>query len=390
MFLTATLARNPRLVEAAAGLHRTGRIPPDTYLIDLDAVAANAAALAAVAAAHDVRLWPVFKQVGRNPHVIRTVAEHLPLAAAIDLRGVRAIQDAGAGLGNVGHLVQLPVGAMRDVLARRPSYVTVFGADQARAVSAAAEHLGITQPLLARVVAATDRFYPGQEGGVPLDDVEKFAAEVEGMDAVTLDGVTSFPCLLYDEPSAAIAPTPNLQTLLTARSRLAAAGSPVSVVSAPSATAAASIPVLAAHGATHGEPGHALTATTPLHATDLTQPELPAMVYVSEIAHILPDGRPAVFGGGFYPRGRPSEALVFPSTGEPFTLPVEPAPPENIDYYRLLGAPPSGSPLRVGDTAVLAFRTQIFVTRSSVGALRGVSSGRPRLLGLADSHGRPW
>ncbi|MCP9972009.1 alanine racemase [Actinomadura madurae] len=279
---------------------------------------------------------------------------------------------------------------MRDVLARRPAYVTVFGADQARAVSAAAEHLGITQPLLARVVAATDRFYPGQEGGVPLEDVEKFAAEVEGMDAVTLEGVTSFPCLLYDESSAAIAPTPNLQTLLTARSRLAAAGSPVSVVSAPSATAAASIPVLAAHGATHGEPGHALTATTPLHATDLTQPELPAMVYVSEIAHILPDGRPAVFGGGFYPRGRPSEALVFPSTGEPFALPVEPAPPENIDYYRLLGAPSSGSPLRVGDTAVLAFRTQIFVTRSSVGALRGVSSGRPRLLGLADSHGRPW
>lgn len=390
MFLTATLARNPRLVEAAAGLHRAGRIPPDTYLIDLDAVAANAVALAAVAAAHDVRLWPVFKQVGRNPHVIRTVAEHLPLAAAIDLRDARAIQDAGAGLGNVGHLVQLPRNAVRDVLARRPEYVTVFGVDQARAVSAAAEDLGITQPLLARVVAATDQIYPGQEGGVPLPDVEKFAAEVRDMDAVALAGVTSFPCLLFDESSAAIAPTPNLQTLLTARSRLAAAGSPISVISAPSATAAASIPLLAAHGVTHGEPGHALTATTPLHATDLTQPELPAMVYVSEIAHILPDGRPAVFGGGFYPRGRPNEALVFPSAGEPFTLPVESAPPENIDYYRLLGAPSSGAPLRVGDTAVLSFRTQIFVTRSSVGALGGVSSGRPRLLGLSDSHGRPW
>ncbi|MCP9955272.1 hypothetical protein LUX33_47580 [Actinomadura madurae] len=97
MFLTATLARNPRLVEAAAGLHRTGRIPPDTYLIDLDAVAANAAALAAVAAAHDVRLWPVFKQVGRNPHVIRTVAEHLPLAAAIDLRGAGRSRTPGRG-----------------------------------------------------------------------------------------------------------------------------------------------------------------------------------------------------------------------------------------------------------------------------------------------------
>ncbi|WP_131735567.1 alanine racemase [Actinomadura roseirufa] len=390
MFLTATTARNPGLVDAAAGLHRAGRVPPDTYLIDLDAVAANAAALAAVADANGVRLWPVFKQVGRNPHVIRTVAEHLPTAAAIDLRGARALRRAGVRLGNVGHLVQIPVNAMDEVLAWRPEHVTVFGADQARAVSAAAARLGITQPLLARVVAEADEIYPGQEGGVPLTGIEKFAAEVGDLDAVHLDGLTSFPCLLYSGPEGAITPTPNLRTLQTARSRLAAAGSPVRSISAPSATAAASIPLLAAHGVTHGEPGHALTGTTPLHAADLTQPEIPALVYVSEIAHILPDGRPAIFGGGFYPRGRPDGALVFPATGEPFTLPVEPAPSENIDYYRLLGAPSSARPPRVGDTVVLAFRTQIFVTRSAVGALQGVASGRPRLLGLTDAHGSPW
>ncbi|TMQ96263.1 YhfX family PLP-dependent enzyme [Actinomadura soli] len=390
MFLTATTARNPGLVDAAVGLHRDGRIPPDTYLIDLDAVAANTAALAAVADAHDVRLWPVFKHVGRNPHVIRTVAGHLPDAAAIDLRDAHAVRRAGARLGNVGHLVQLPINAVDEVLAWRPEHVTVFGVEQARAVSAAAARLGITQPLLARVVAATDLIYPGQEGGVPLPDVEKFAAEVGDLDAVSLEGITSFPCLLYDESAGSITPTPNLQTLLTARSRLAAAGSPIRSISAPSATAAASVPLLAAHGVTHGEPGHALTGTTPLHAADLTQPEIPALVYVSEIAHILPDGRPTIVGGGFYPRGRPDEALVFPGIGEPFTLPVEPAPPENIDYYRLLGAPSPGPPLRVGDTVVLAFRTQIFVTRSAVGAVQGVASGKPRLLGLADSHGRPW
>ncbi|WP_395106428.1 alanine racemase [Actinomadura sp. SCN-SB] len=390
MFLSVTMARNPRLVEAAAGLHRDRRVPPDTYLIDLDAVAANAAVLATVAAAHGVRLWPVFKQVGRNPHVIATVAEQLPDAAAIDLRDAEAIRGAGAGLGNVGHLVQLPLNAVDRVLAWRPRYVTVFGVEQARAVSDAAARLGITQPLLARVVDETDHLYPGQEGGVPLADIEKVAAEIGDLDAVSLDGVTSFPCLLYDEPAKAIAPTPNLRTLLTATSRLAAAGAPVGVISAPSATAAASIPLLAAHGVTHGEPGHALTATTPLHADDLDQPEVPAMVYVSEVAHILPDGRPAIFGGGFYPRGRPESALVFPSAGGPFTLPVESAPPENIDYYRLLGAPPAGASVGVGDTVVLAFRTQIFVTRSAVGALQGVGSGKPRLLGLSDPHGRPW
>ena len=46
MFLEAVLARNPRLVEAAISLHREAVIPPNTYVIDLDAVLGNAACVA--------------------------------------------------------------------------------------------------------------------------------------------------------------------------------------------------------------------------------------------------------------------------------------------------------------------------------------------------------
>ena len=45
MFLQRLIERNPRLLEAAIALHQQGRIPPNTWLIDLDAIAENARVL---------------------------------------------------------------------------------------------------------------------------------------------------------------------------------------------------------------------------------------------------------------------------------------------------------------------------------------------------------
>ena len=36
MFLDVLRRRNPRLVEAAVALHRSGEIPPNAYVLDLD------------------------------------------------------------------------------------------------------------------------------------------------------------------------------------------------------------------------------------------------------------------------------------------------------------------------------------------------------------------
>ncbi|ROQ63663.1 putative amino acid racemase [Streptomyces sp. 840.1] len=385
MFLDTVLTRNPGLVDAAAALHRNGDIPPDTYVVDLDAVEANAALLAAEAGRLGISLWFVVKQLGRNPELIRAIARHIPRSAAIDPAEARTLHAAGARPGNLGHLVQIPRRALPEMLAWRPETVTVFDLANARAVSDAARELGFVQPVLIRLAGAEGDVYPGQEGGVPLERLDAFAKEAEALDGIRIAGVTAFPCVLCDPATGVPAATPNFGLAIRARELLAARGHHDLKLSAPSATSMASLPLLAELGATHGEPGHALTGTTPLHAVDPAQPEQPAYVYVSEVAHTLDDGRPAIFGGGFYSRAHIRSALL-PRTG--VRLGVQDAPAENIDYYRLLEAPGRAADARVGDTALLAFRTQIFVTRSTVAVVSGLASGAPRLNGLYDAHGR--
>ncbi|MEV7404544.1 alanine racemase [Streptomyces sp. NPDC091267] len=385
MFLDTVLTRNPGLVDAAAALHRNGEIPPDTYVMDLDAVEANAALLAAEAERLGISLWFVVKQLGRNPELIRAIARHIPRSAAIDPAEARTLHTAGAQPGNLGHLVQIPRRVLPEMLAWRPETVTVFDLANARAVSEAARELGFVQDVLIRLAGADGDVYPGQEGGVPLDRLDAFAEGVEGLDGVRIAGVTAFPCVLCDPASGRPAATPNFALALKARELLASRGHHDLKLSAPSATSMAALPLLAELGATHGEPGHALTGTTPLHALDPAQPEQPAYVYVSEVAHTLDDGRPAIYGGGFYARAHIRSALL-PRTGT--RLGVQHAPAENIDYYRLLDAPTTAADVRVGDTALLAFRTQIFVTRSTVAVVSGLASGTPRLNGLYDAQGR--
>ncbi|MFI6880724.1 YhfX family PLP-dependent enzyme [Streptomyces sp. NPDC050400] len=385
MFLDSLLTRNPELVDAAADLHRRGAIPPDTYVMDLDAIEGNARLLAAEAERLGLTLWFVVKQLGRNPELIKAIARHIPKYAAIDPPEARTLHATGARAGNLGHLVQIPRRDLPEMLAWRPETVTVYDLANARAVSDAAAELGFVQDVLIRLEGAEGSVYPGQEGGVPLAGIDEFAAAAEQLPGVRIAGVTAFPCVLCDPATGAPTPTPNFELALKARQTLAARGHQGLKLSAPSATSMATLPLLAELGATHGEPGHSLTGTTPLHAHDLTQPEKPAYVYVTEVAHTLADGRPAVHGGGFYPRSNIKAALL-PRTG--LRLPVQDAPPENIDYYRLLDAPAPGADVRAGDTALLAFRTQIFVTRSTVAVVAGLSAGAPRLVGLFDAQGK--
>ncbi|MFB7080375.1 YhfX family PLP-dependent enzyme [Streptomyces sp. NPDC056308] len=385
MFLDTVLTRNPELVDAAATLHRRGEIPPDTYVMDLDAIEANAALLATEAERLGVGLWFVVKQLGRNPELIKAVARHIPAFAAIDPPEARTLHAAGARAGNLGHLVQIPRRALPELLAWRPEAVTVFDLANAQAVSEAAQRLGFVQDVLVRLEGAQGSVYPGQEGGVPLGRLDAFAEAAERLPGIRIAGVTAFPCVLCDPTTGVPRATPNFALALKAREVLASRGHERLKLSAPSATSMASLPLLAELGATHGEPGHALTGTTPLHAIDPHQPEKPAYVYVSEIAHTLDDGRPAIRGGGFYARSHIRSALL-PRTGA--RLGVQDAPAENIDYYRLLDAPADGQDARLGDTALLAFRTQIFVTRSTVAVVSGLSSGTPRLNGPYDAQGR--
>ncbi|HYM49562.1 MAG TPA: alanine racemase [Candidatus Limnocylindrales bacterium] len=389
MLLEFTLKRNPALVDAAVELHRAGRIPPDTFVLDLDAVEGNARILADAAEHLGLHLYFVSKQFGRNPMAIAAVARYIPRATAIDIREAARLHQSGAGLGNVGHLVQVPNAAIEPLLRWSPAVVTVFSYAKAEAVSRAASSLGMVQPILLRVCGERDHFFAGQEGGIPLEDAVATARRIrDQLPGVRVEGVTSFPCLLFDAARETFCATPNLQTLREAKAALEQAGIPVAQVNAPSGSCVATLPELVRLGATHGEPGHALTGSTPLHAVDHEQPELPAMVYLSEVSHTLPDGRVAIYGGGFYRRGHPRTGLVFSHGNPPLRLGVEDLDPTQIDYYRFLQPGAGSNRISVGDPVVLAFRTQVFVTRSNVAVLRH-SDLRPQLLGLFDPFGRP-
>ena len=62
---------------------------------------------------------------------------------------------------------------------------------------------------------------------------------------------------------------------------------------------------------------------------------------------------------------------------------VENPSSSSIDYY--LGI---RGKEEIGNTAVFAFRTQIFVTRSDVAVVRGISRGNPEVVGIYDSLGK--
>jgi predicted amino acid racemase len=384
VFLDVTQRRNPGLIQAAVELNRAGRVPSNCYVVDVDTVAENARAVAAAARAEGLRAFQMTKQFGRNPLVARAVADNgIPKVVAVDFDEARILHAWGLQMGHLGHLVQLPRHNAARAMEMRPELVTVFNVDQARRLSAAANEQGRVQQLLIRVVGENDTFYPAQRGGVRVDELSDAVRAIAELRGVSVAGLTSFPCILWDEGSRELRPTPNLATVRDCLATLVDAGVSAPIFNAPSATCIASLPTLREHGVTLVEPGSCLTGHTPLHSvTD--QPERPAMVYVTEIAHT--DGDVAyALGGGYYPRSRAAHALVFGRDGARSEMRVEPDPADAIDYYGTLRALDGPAPA-VGDVAVYAFRSQVFVSRSFVAVVRDVDSA-PEVLGVFDRSG---
>jgi predicted amino acid racemase len=384
VFLDVTRRRNPRLIEAAVELHRAGRIPSNTYVVDVDTVADNAREIVRAADALGLRLYQMTKQFGRNPVVAHAIAQSgIEKVVAVDFEEARLLHRHGLTMGHLGHLVQIPQAELARAVAMQPEVITVFGLPQATGVAAAARAAGRVQPVLIRVVGEGDQFYPGQRGGVPMDQLLETAKAIQALDGVTVAGVTSFPCLLWDEATQALIPTPNLTTVGEASRLLRDAGFDAPVVNAPSATCIASLDVLRAHGATVVEPGSTLTGNTPLHAVS-DQPERPAMVYVTEVTHRSGDVAYAL-GGGYYPRSRAKQALVYGRGDEPVLARVELDPAEAIDYYGTLHVEGSAG-AQVGDTVVYAFRSQVFVSRCFVAPVT-FRGGTPEVVGVFDRGG---
>jgi predicted amino acid racemase len=389
MFLDLLRRRNPALLEAAATLHRDGKLPANCYAIDLDAVGRNAAVIRAEADRLGLKAFAMTKQIGRNPDVSRRLVESgITHSVAVDLECGVAAASGGLRTGHIGHLVQIPRHSARDAAALEPLYWTVFNDEKAREAAAAAQALGRTQDLLARIISPQDRFYRGHEGGFRADEVVAVAERLDSLLGARFAGITTFPTALFDAEAGKVRTTPNLETLRTAAAALRAAGREDIELNTPGTTSTAMLELLAEAGATQVEPGHGLTGTTPWHAVeDLV--EEPAIVYVSEISHLWNDSA-YVFGGGLYVdpvlgRSHTSALVVSDGVERAPVLAVDMPAPEAIDYYATI--PLDGKRVAVGDTVLFGFRPQVFVTRGLTAAISGISTGTPKVEGVWAANG---
>ncbi|MEH7336299.1 YhfX family PLP-dependent enzyme [Neobacillus drentensis] len=380
MFINMTKKRNPGLIQAAVKLHQEGKIPANTYVIDVDSLEDNVRKLSQTAKEHGLNLYYMSKQIGRSGFVGKIIEQSgIERAVAVDIDEAFELKKQDCHIGNIGHIVQPGKSQWEEVLTKlQPEIVTLFSVEKGRQLSEAAEKLGLVQDVILRVIRQSDMVYPGQFGGFLLDQLEDSLDELLQLKGIRVIGITSFPVLQINGEKNNFDFTSNMETIQLARKILENKGITVTHVNAPSATSCHTIPMLKEYGVTHGEPGHALTGTTPLHAYKEDLPEVPAMVYVSEISH-MDEKHAYTIAGGFYPRSNMENALYGSNGTETLEQPakVDCVSPENIDYYGCLKREKN---MKVADTVVYAFRTQIFVTRAHVAFVRNVNSDQPELI----------
>lgn len=394
MFLDVLRRRNPRFIEAAMALHQSGQIPANSYVLDLDTVEANARVLKAEADRNGLKIFAMTKQVGRASSFSHAVQRGgIDRSVAVDMACARATHKAGLRVGHLGHLSQV-ARAEADAAARtfRPDYWTVFNAEKAEEAGRGAHKAGYTQNLLARIKAEGDTFYRGHEGGFDAADIAAVAEALDRVEGGKFAGITTFPALLFDHATRKVKPTPNLATLSRAADALRKAGRSDIEINAPGTTSSVLLQGLAEAGATQCEPGNGIHGTTALHVVE-DLPELPAVLYLTEVSH-LSGGKAYCFGGGFYIDpifpDYPVKALVSPepTTDASALLEVEVPPPSAIDYYAMIDATTARKP-RPGDSAVFGFRGQAFVTRAYVVGISGISRGKPKVESIENGFGEP-
>lgn len=383
MFLQKTIKRNSKLIEVAFNLHRNGIINPDTYVIDLDTLIRNAKAIKQEADKYKLKLYFMTKQLGRNPIICKDLVKlGYDGAVVVDFKEAELMINNNIKIGNIGHLVQIPNKMIRKVLISKPEYITVYSLEKAREINSICNELNLKQKVMIRVLDYNDSLYSGQYGGFFIEEIKDVMPELLKLKNIDVKGVTSFPCFLYDKNTNKINPTNNVRTLIKAKSILEEQfGLKICEVNMPSVTCVENMRLIKECGGTQGEPGHGLTGTTPYHKNN-NGAEIQSMVYISEISHNLKK-KSYCYGGGYYRRSHLTNAIVGKSIKDYKCAKVVPPSDESIDYYLELQ-----DNFDVSDTVIMAFRTQIFVTRSKVAIVSGIQNGNPKVLGIFDSQGK--
>lgn len=381
MFLKTVMNRNPQLIETAVQLHQTGQIMPDTYVLDYDQILENARNIYNEATAQGIILYFMLKQIGRNPVIAQALCGMgYAGAVVVDFREAQTMMAHHIPLGNVGHLVQTPRHLLREIMEYGAEVFTVFSFEKLHEIHATARSLGIIQEVILKVVDEQDVLYRGQEAGIELSELEHFLNRADSLDHIRIVGATAFPAFVYAIDAKDIQKTPNYDTIMSAVDLMKNRGLDIKQINAPSTTSVHTLKKMNHTGITHGEPGHGLSGTTPAHAYR-SLIEGPSVVYVSEISHNFRH-KGYCYGGGHYRRSHVHDALIIEGNHRRLVK-VMPMDPTAIDYYFELN-----TAANVSSTVIMAFRFQIFVTRSRVALIKGIHKGNPELIGIYDSSGR--
>ncbi|MDE1240345.1 alanine racemase [Vibrio aestuarianus] len=368
MFLEALKKQNSKLIEATLALYEQGQLLPDSYIIDLEQFKVNAQLIKDKADEFGIKLYGMTKQFGRNATLAKALEDiGYEGIVAVDYKEARALHKKGIRISHLGHLVQPPENMLHEIIQEiQPEIITVYSLEKAQAISDIALKLDMTQKVLVKFIDEGDALYANQESGFQLSEMANVLFELSQMAGIEVEGLTHFPCFLHDGESTK--PTHNLKSLVKAKEQWSSE-LPLNQVNMPSATCCATLPMISEFGGTHGEPGHALTGTFPENK-DGSQPEKIAMLYLSEIAHHY--GKDSYcFAGGYYRRGHLDKALLNDDL-----VKISNDDTDSIDYHlKVEGLHKIGTPL------IMAFRSQVFVTRSDVVIVDGVQSGQPKIVG---------
>lgn len=381
MFVDIVNRRNRPMIDATLQLYNENLIQPDSYIIDVDTVLENAKIILKAAERENIGLYFMLKQIGRNPYLAKQLMDMgYKGAVVVDFREAEIMMQHHIPIGNVGHLVQVPKGLLPKVVAYKPEVITVFSLEKLIEINEVAKDQNVVQDILVKVADDGDLFYSGQLSGIEIKDLNEFLIEAKRLSHIEIVGATAFPCYLYDEVADDVVATPNYYTVVKATEMIVNVGYTIKQVNVPSTTCEATISIIANGEGTMGEPGHGLTGTTPLHAhKDLS--ELPAVLYLSEVSHNF-KGKSYCYGGGLYRRSHVKNGLLFDNKGE-HKVEITPVNDDSIDYYFEIS-----NEQEISAPLIMAFRFQMFVTRSKVVLIEGISKRNPRIVNTYDGLGR--
>ena len=370
MFIKELKNNNQNLLESIKILHDKKLIEPDTYVIDIESVCDNAKLLHKKAIKNNLSLYQMTKQFGRNPYIANKIAKiGIDKVVAVDWREAEIMYKNGLKIGNIGHIVQVPTTKINTILDMKPEVWTIYTIENLKQLNAYCLDKKVTQDVILRVCDERTLFYPSQRGGIFLKEIKNIINHAKELKGINIVGVTAFPAMLMNEEGTSIAPTPNMAIITKAVKILKENGVDVKHINIPSANNFRSLDLIKKNNGTHGEPGHAFTGTTPINDNYKNDEKFDNVINI--------------FGGGNYRRGHINGALI----GNKFKFYENmKLPDDSIDYYFELKRK-NNERIVPGELAILSFRTQIFVTRSKVAIIKGVSTLKPKIVGIFDSQG---